>query len=78
MPGFIIGWQYYLPNVEIKDFNVLIDRKSFFDLPVKNEEEAYRNVIEMSYNNGYTTGNLLDFSYFKENYRLIAKRSAAN
>ena len=31
---------YYLPNVEIKDFNVLIDRKSFFDLPVKNEEEA--------------------------------------
>ena len=31
---------YYLPNVEIKDFNVLIDRKSFFDLPVKNEDEA--------------------------------------
>ena len=34
---------YYVPNVEIKDFNVLIDRKSFFDLPVKNEEEAYEN-----------------------------------
>ena len=32
---------YYLPNVEIKYFNVLIDRKSFFDLPVKNEEDAY-------------------------------------
>ena len=31
---------YYLPNVEIKDFNALIDQKSFFDLPVKNEEEA--------------------------------------
>ena len=30
---------YYVPNVEIKDFNVLIDGKSFFDLPVKNEEE---------------------------------------
>ena len=29
---------YYVPNVEIKDFNVLIDGKSFFDLPVKNEE----------------------------------------
>ena len=29
---------YYAPIVEIKDFNVLIDRKSFFDLPVKNEE----------------------------------------
>ena len=31
---------YYVPNVRIKDFNVLIDGKSFFDLPVKNEEEA--------------------------------------
>ena len=31
---------YYIPNVEIKDFNVLIDGKRFFDLPVKNEEEA--------------------------------------
>ena len=38
---------YYVPNVEIKDFNVLIDGKSFFDLPVKNEEEAYERIIEM-------------------------------
>ena len=29
---------YYVPNIEIKDFNVLIGGKSFFDLPVKNEE----------------------------------------
>ena len=35
----------------MKDFNVLIDRKSFFDLSVKNEEEAYENIIEMSNNN---------------------------
>ena len=63
---------YYVPNVRIKDFNVLIDGKSFFDLPVKNEEEAYEKIIEMSNNNDYTTGNLLDFAYFKENYKLIA------
>ena len=63
---------YYVPSVEIKDFNVLIDRKSFFDLPVKNEEEAYEKIIDMSNNNDYTTGNLLDFAYFKKNYRLIA------
>ena len=62
---------YCVPNVEVKDFNVLIDGKSFFDLPVKNEE-AYEKIIEMSRNNDYTTGNLLDFGYFKENYRLIA------
>ena len=63
---------YYVPNVEIKDFNVLIDGKSFFDLPVKNEKEAYEKIIDMSNNNDYTTGNLLDFAYFKENYKLIA------
>ena len=63
---------YYVPNVEIKDFNVLIDGKSFFDLPVKNEEEAYEKIIEMSRNNDYTTDNLLDFVYFKKNYKLIA------
>ena len=63
---------YYMPNVEIKDFNVLIDGKSFFALPVKNEEEAYKKIIEMSRNNDYTTESLLNFAYFKENYRLIA------
>ena len=31
---------YYVPSVELKGFNVLIDGKSFFDLPIKNEEEA--------------------------------------
>ena len=62
---------HYVPDAEIKDFNVLIDRKSFFDLPVKNEEEAYKKIIDMS-NNNYTTGNLLHFAYYKENYKLIA------
>ena len=63
---------YYVPKVEIKDFNVLIDRKSFFDLSVKNEEEAYEKIMDMDNNNDYTTGNLLDFGNFKENYKLIA------
>ena len=67
---------YYVPKVEIKDFNVLIDRKSFFDLPIKIEEEAYEKIIEMRNNNDYTTGNLLDFAYFKENYKLIATDSS--
>ena len=62
---------YYVPNIEIKDFHVLIDGKNFFDLPVKNEE-AYQKIIEISRNNDYTTGNSLNFTYFKENYKLIA------
>ena len=35
---------YYVPNVQIKDFNVLIDGKRFFDFPVKKEEEAYERI----------------------------------
>ena len=39
---------------------------------VKNEEETYKKNIDILNNNDYTTGSLLDFAYFKENYRLIA------
>ena len=63
---------YYVPNARIKYFNVLIDGESFFDFLVKNEEEAYEKIMDMSNNNDYTTGNFLDFAYFKKNYRLIA------
>ena len=41
-------------------------------MSVKNEEEAYEKIIDMSNNNDYMTGNLLDFAYYEENYKLIA------
>ena len=46
---------------------VLIDGKNFFDLLVKNEEEAYEKIIHISDYNDYVTDNLLDFAYFKYN-----------
>ena len=64
--------KYYVPNVQIKDFNVLIDGKSFFDMPIKNEEETYEQIIEMGRNNDYKTDNLLDYEYFSKHYKLIA------
>ena len=63
---------YYVPKVKINHFNVLIDGRSFFYLPVKNEEEAYEKIIDMRNNNDYATGNLLDFPYFKKHYKFIA------
>ena len=60
-----------MPLVEIKDFNALIDNKPFFDQPVKSKQEAYEKLIEMSRNDDYTTGNLLDFSYHQNHYRVI-------
>ena len=62
----------YVPKVEIKDFNVLTDGKPFFEIPVKNEEEAYEAIIEMIKNNDCTAGNLLDYEYLKNHYKLIA------
>ena len=56
----------------IEDFNVIIDKLAFFDLPIKIEEEAYEKIIDISRNNEYTTGNLLDYDYFKKYYKLIA------
>ena len=64
--------KYYVPKVEIKDFNVLIDGKPFFEIPVKNKEEGHEAIIEMSKNNDYTTGSLLDYEYFKDHCKLIA------
>ena len=64
--------QFYLPNVMVKDYNVIIDKLAFFDLPIKTEEEAYEKIIDISRNNEYATGNLLDYNYFKKHYKLIA------
>ena len=49
----------------------MIDRKQFFEFPVKNKEEAYEAIIEIIKNNDYTTGNLLGYEYFKGHYELI-------
>ena len=54
---------YFVPKVKVNDFNILIDGKSLFDLPAKNQGEAYEKIIDMSNNSDYTTSNLLDFAY---------------
>ena len=53
--------------VEIQDLNVLTDNKPFFDQSVKNKQEAYEKHFEMSRNDDYTTGNLLDY-FYHQNY----------
>ena len=66
--------QFYLPNVMVKDYNVITDKLAFFDLPIKNEEEAYEKIIDISRNNEYTIGNLLDY----EDYLLDTLRNILN
>ena len=66
--------KYFVPKVEMKDFDVLIDRKRFFDVPVKNKEEAYEKILSIGKNNDYATGNLLAYEYFSKHNRFNYNR----
>ena len=65
---------YYLPKVEIKDYNVMIDGRNFFDQPINSMNKTYENIRKIATGKGddYTAGCLLDYPYFKENYKMIA------
>ena len=58
---------YYIPNVEIKDYNVMIDWKNFFEQPVKNNKVTYEKIKKIATGQGdsYTTVCLLDLSTLK-------------
>ena len=66
--------QYYLPTMEIKDYNVMIDGRNFFDEPIKNDLKTCDNIRKIATGQGddYTTGCLLDYLYFRKYYQLIA------
>ena len=70
-PTRYFSYEYYRPLAEIKDFNTLIDNDLFFDQPEKNKQETYEQLVEMSRNNDYTTGDLLDYLYHQKVYKLI-------
>ena len=65
---------YYLPNLEIKNYNVMIDGRNFFHQLIDSMAKTYENIRKIATDEGddYTTGRLLDYSYFKENYKIIA------
>ena len=65
---------YYLPKVEIKDYNVMIDGRNLFDQPINSMSQTYENIRKTATGKGddYKTGCLLDYPYFKEYYKMIA------
>ena len=61
-------YKYYMS----KDYNVLIDGNAFFELPIKNIEETYEKITQITdHSSYYTRGNLLEYKSFKEHYKLI-------
>ena len=66
--------KYYLPTVEIKDYNVMINGRNFFDQPVKNNLITYENIRKNETVRGddYTNGCLLDYNLFYDYCKMIA------
>ena len=64
---------YYLPNVELKDYN-MINGEKFFHQPIKNNKITYENIRKIATGQGddYATGCLLGYPYFKGSYKMIA------
>ena len=64
---------YYLRNVEIKDYNIMINGENFFDQTIKNNKVIYENIRKIATDQGddYATGCLLDYPYFMDTYKII-------
>ena len=66
--------KYFLPRVNITNYNVLIDGRNFYDQPINDLVKQYEEIRKTATGQGedYTTGCLLDYQYFKDHYQLIA------
>ena len=64
--------KYFLPRVNITNYNVLVDGEKIYDQPiddlVKQCDEIRKTVTGQG--DDFTTGCLLDYQYFKDHYRL--------
>ena len=65
--------KHFLPRVNITNYNVLIDGRSFYDQPINDLVKQYIEIRKIATRQGddYTTGCLLDYQYFKDHYNLI-------
>ena len=66
--------KYFLPRVNITNYNVLIDGRNFYDQPINDQIKKCDEIRKIAIGKGdnYTTGCLLDYQYFKDHYQLIA------
>ena len=66
--------KYFLPRAKIKNCNIEIDSRNFYDQPINDLIKQYDEVRKISIGQGdaYTNACLLDFSYFEKIYRFIA------
>ena len=69
----IVHIKFYLPTVEIKDYNVMIDGQNFFDQSVKNDWRPHENIRKIAIScKNCTTGCQLYYNYFDNCCNVIA------
>ena len=73
-PGRNSQQKYYLPRTDLNKYNVIIDGRNFYDNPIEGDIDKYRELkkVMTGKGQGYTTGSLLDYDYFKKHYKLVA------
>ena len=66
--------KYCFPRIDLNKYNVIIERRNFYDNPIENNIEEYRELKKVMIGKGedYTTGSLLDFNYCNKHYKLVA------
>ena len=66
--------KYYLPRIDLKKYNVIIDGRNFYDNPIESDIEKYRELKKVMIGKGEdnTAGSLIDFNYFDKHYKLVA------
>ena len=66
--------RYYLPKGIIKNYNVIINWKNFYDQSTDSAKKRYEEIRNLKTGQGedYTTGCLLDYESIKNHYRIIA------
>ena len=66
--------KFYLPRTSINNYNVFINGRNFYDQPINSDERQYDELRKVTLGKGddYTTSCLLDFAYFKCDYKIIA------
>ena len=69
-----VHYGYYLPNVETKNYNVMINGGNYFDQPIKDNKVTYENIrkVATGRRDDHTTGCLLYYPYFRDSYKMVA------
>ena len=72
--------RYYFPRIEIKDYNVLIDGRNFYDQNVNSSITRYNELLKMTTGRSedYSTGCLLHYDYYTKDFNIVGRNLSSS